>query len=69
MKKTAILLSMIIMAACSNSGPSKDGENQLSEPAQNSGPATEADRAIDAAKDSTGGNPGLDTLQRNTLPK
>jgi len=54
MKKLTLAMSMLVltlMTACSE-GPSKDGENQLPQPAQNSGPATEAQRAVEAVKDS-----------------
>ena len=53
----------LTMNACSD-GPSKDGENQLSQPAQNSGTETERDRAINAVKDSANhDNPAPDSVQ------
>ena len=69
MKKSAILLPMLIMAACSGSGPSKDGENQLSQPAQNSGPTTETERAIKAGQDSASVYNTADSLLSDTMKK
>jgi ABC-type glycerol-3-phosphate transport system substrate-binding protein len=61
MKKTFVFLSAVVLAlsACSDnkSNPSKDGEEQIPQPVENSGPNTEGQRAVEATvNDST--NPG-----------
>lgn len=67
MKKIAIMLSVITMlafAACGDNSSNEEGNNQVQDPALNSGPETEADRAKDAVKDSA--EAGADsTVQRD----
>jgi hypothetical protein len=67
MKKIAITLTVITMlafAACGDNTSKEEGDNQMQDPALNSGPETEAERAKDAVKDSA--NAGADsTIQRD----
>ena len=57
MKKLLIIFSAAVFAivSCSDEGnPSKDGEDQLPQPVENSGPNTEGQRAVEATvNDST----------------
>lgn len=57
MKKLFILFSVALLAAasCSDEGnPPKDGEDQVPQPVENSGPNTEGQRAVEATvNDST----------------
>ena len=51
MKNLIVFLSaaMFTMTACSDEGsPPKDGEDQVPQPVENSGPNTEAQRAVEA---------------------
>jgi hypothetical protein len=61
MKKTFVFFAAVMLAlsSCSDneSNPSKDGEEQIPQPVENSGPNTEGQRAVEATvNDST--NPG-----------
>lgn len=57
MKKLSILCAFALLAivSCSDEGnPSKDGEEQIPQPVENSGPNTEGQRAVEATvNDST----------------
>lgn len=67
MKKLAILflaVGMFAGVACSDE-PSKDGEEQVSQPVLNSGAETEADRATEAAKDTATDGNRADSTVRN----
>jgi len=57
MKKLFIYFSAVVLviSSCSDEGnPSKDGEDQVPQPVENSGPNTEGQRAVEATvNDST----------------
>ena len=67
MKKVGTILSIVAIlafAACSDTSNTSD-DQQVSEPVNNSGPGTEAERANDAVKDSA--SAGSDsTIQRDS---
>ena len=67
MKKllVAFLLGMVMFTSCGDSDlPSKEsGDEQVPAPVPNSGPETEAERATNAVKDST----GRDSTGRDSL--
>jgi hypothetical protein len=69
MKKLFIFLSagLLVLSACSDdkSNPPKDGEDQVPQPVENSGPNTEGQRAVEATvNDSTGSGQKSDTTNR-----
>ena len=67
MKKLFILCSVALLAAasCSDEGnPPKDGEEQVPQPVENSGPNTEGQRAVEATvNDSTNAAKKKDTAR------
>ncbi|MBL7697198.1 MAG: hypothetical protein JNK79_03540 [Chitinophagaceae bacterium] len=65
MKKVGTILSIVAIlafAACGDSSENTNGTEQVSDPVNNSGPGTEAERANNAVKDSA--NAGADSTIR-----
>jgi hypothetical protein len=58
--------AMLTMSACSDQGnPPKDGEDQVPQPVENSGPNTEGQRAVEATvNDSSKANERSDTTAK-----
>lgn len=66
MKKLFLIFSasMLVLTSCSDDkqNPPKDGEEQVPQPVENSGPNTEGQRAVEATvNDSTGTDSANDT--------